>query len=125
MFKQNLTKQVNFNSLIIWLIAAFVTVITLGLLVIPFDVLEQMPDLSLLRRLGIPYSPTYGLTRAIWCVIHGKLALAIRYNRFVYLFLAVLTVQYLDLVRQCYRYHMPFRPNGNEKFGDRIPQNDS
>jgi hypothetical protein len=124
-FRLNLIKEVNFNSIVIWLVAVFLPAITLGLLVISFDALEQIPDLSLSRRLGIPYSPTYGLTRAIWCVLHGKLALAIRYNRFVYLFLPVLTMQYLGLVHQCYRYHMPFRLNGNEKFGDRIPQNDS
>ncbi|MGQ9872977.1 DUF2752 domain-containing protein [Leptodesmis sp.] len=97
----------------------------LGLLAIPFEALEQIPDLSLIRRLGIPYSPTYGLTRAIWCVLHGKLALAVKYNRLVYLFLPMLTVQYLGLVRQCYRYHMPFRLNVNEKFSDRVTQYDS
>ncbi|UBF30249.1 DUF2752 domain-containing protein (plasmid) [Kovacikia minuta CCNUW1] len=125
MFKQNLIKQVNFNSIMIWLIAAFLTTTALVLLVTPFELLEQIPDLSLSRRLGIPYAPTYGLTRAIWCVFHGKLALAVKYNRLVYLFLPMLTIQYLGLVRQCYRYHMPPKLAVNKNFGDRAAQHNS
>ncbi|MGI0489746.1 DUF2752 domain-containing protein [Pantanalinema rosaneae CENA516] len=87
--------------------------------------LEQIPDLSLSRRLGIPYSPTYGLTRAIWCVFHGKLALAVKYNRLVYLFLPMLAIQYLGLVHQCYCYHMPSKIEVNRNFGDRAAQHDS
>ena len=102
---QNLIKQVNLNSIMIHLIAVLLTVCILVLLVIPFESLEQMPDLSLIRRLGVPYSPTYGLTRAIWCVLHGKLFLAIQYNRLVYLIIPVLSVQYLRLLRQCFRFY--------------------
>ena len=108
----------------IWLIAAFLTAIALVLLVIPFELLEQIPDLSLSRRLGIPYAPTYGLTRAIWCVFHGKLALAVKYNRLVYLFLPMLTIQYLGVVHQCYRYHIPSKLEVN-KNGDRAAQHNS
>lgn len=90
--------------MIIFLIVAFLTAAILGLSIVPFEVLEKIPDLSLTRRLGVPYSPTYGLVRAIWCVLHGKLSLAVKYNRFIYLFFPVLTIQYWSLIRQCFRY---------------------
>jgi Protein of unknown function (DUF2752) len=100
-FRQNLIKRINLNTLVIYIITILLTAATLGLLIIPFEILMKFPDLSLMRRLGIPYSPTYGLVKALWCIFHGKLFLAVTYNRLVYLFFVVLMIQYLSLIRQC------------------------
>ncbi|MFM7546705.1 MAG: DUF2752 domain-containing protein [Synechococcales cyanobacterium] len=53
--------------------------------------------------MGIPYSPTYGLVRAIWCLLHGNLDLAARYNRFIFFFFPTLLYQYICLIQQCFR----------------------
>jgi hypothetical protein len=58
-------------------------------------------------------------------MFHGKLTLAVKYNRLIYLFLPMLTIQYLGLVHQCYRYHMPFKLEVNKNFGDRAAQHSS
>jgi Protein of unknown function (DUF2752) len=102
-----MSKQVNLNAVVIYAITSFITIALLGLCIIPsLEALVKIPDLSLSRRIGVPYSPTYGLTRAIWCVLHGKLNLAVKYNRFIFLFFPILAYQYLLLSQQCFRYSL-------------------
>ncbi len=102
-----MSKQVNLNAVVIYAITSFITIALLGLCIVPsLEVLVKIPDLSLFRRIGIPYSPTYGLTRAIWCLLHGELNLAVKYNRFIFFFFPILAYQYSLLIHQCFRYRL-------------------
>jgi Protein of unknown function (DUF2752) len=102
-YRQNLDKQVNLNAVIIYAVTGLATTAVLGVFIIPLDVLVKIPDLSLSRRIGIPYSPMYGLVRAIWCLLHGNLDLAVRYNKLIFFFFPTLIYQYMCLIQQCFR----------------------
>lgn len=101
MLEPNLNKNINLNAVILYTVTIFITAATLVLCIISLDRLESFPDLSISRRMGIPYSPTYGLTRAIWCLLHGNISLAVRYNRLIFFFFPVLAYNYVFLIRQC------------------------
>lgn len=102
MYKQNLNEQINLNAVVIYIITALIATVIITLCNISLEVLENIPDLSLTRRMGILYSPTHGLTRAIWCLLHGDLNLAVKYNRFVFLLVPLLIYQYGRLIHQCF-----------------------
>ena len=89
--------------MVLYAVSIFITAAILVLCIISLDSLESLPDLSISRRIGIPYSPTYGLTRAIWCLLHGNLSLAVRYNRLIFFFFPVLVYNYIVLIQQCTR----------------------
>ncbi|MCX6804708.1 MAG: DUF2752 domain-containing protein [Patescibacteria group bacterium] len=62
---------------------------TICLYSISYSSLLQTPTLSLFSRLNIP-SPSIGLTRAYWLLIHGDLNGAWQMNKLVYLVALVL-----------------------------------
>lgn len=64
---------------------------TLGLYVISYSALLKLPTLSVFSRLQIP-SPSIGLTRAYWYLIHGQFANAWRMNKLIYIVAVVLVV---------------------------------
>jgi hypothetical protein len=105
-YKRNFSRQVNLNAVVIYAFTGCITIAILGLFIIPLEELLKIPNLSLSRRIGIPYLPTYGLVRAIWCLLHGELNLAVRYNRFIFFFFPVLAYQYALLIQQCFRYRI-------------------
>ena len=65
--------------------------VTLTVALIDYNSLLKIPTLSVYSRLGIP-SPSIGLTRAYWYLLHGKWLDAYNMNRLVYLVAAVLIV---------------------------------
>lgn len=63
----------------------FFGLITLSVFFVPFDWLAQ---LSVWQALGVP-SPSIGLTRAYWLLIHGDPVAAWERNKLIFLVLAV------------------------------------
>jgi predicted PurR-regulated permease PerM len=65
----------------------FFAAATLVIFVVPYEFLDRA-KLSLYERMHIP-SPSIGLTRAYWRVIHGDFRGAWERNKLIYLVLAV------------------------------------
>jgi hypothetical protein len=73
--------------------------ITLALYLIDYRQLLKLPTISLYSLAKIP-SPSIGLTRAYWYLIHGKFTDAYRMNRLIYIVAAVVIIlAAIDLYR--------------------------
>lgn len=75
------------------------------LLTVPFSVLTSGPSLSLYQHLGIP-SPSVGLTRASWLLLHGEFRAAAGMNPLVYPVIAItigIVAKDIAVVLQNYR----------------------
>lgn len=57
--------------------------VTVFIFMISFEGLQDLPDISLYKRLGIP-SPSIGLTRAFWHIMHGDFVSAYAQNWLIY-----------------------------------------
>lgn len=63
----------------------FFVAVTIGVFLVPFRWLE---NLSLWKRLDIP-SPSIGLTRAYWRLLHGDVAGAWQQNKLIFVVIAI------------------------------------
>lgn len=77
--------------------------ITLFLVVIPYHTLLSIPTVSVFARVGI-HSPSIGLTRAYWYVLHGQFQNAWQMNKLIFLVvpivLALVVRDLLMLIRK-------------------------
>ena len=53
------------------------------LLLIDYQSLMESPQLSVSRKMGVPWMPSYGLKTASWYVLHGDIRQAIQVNPFI------------------------------------------
>ena len=63
----------------------FFAIVTVGIYMAPFDVLSR---LSLWQYLHIP-SPSIGLTRSYWLILHGQYIQAWHFNPLIYAVLLI------------------------------------
>lgn len=86
---------------------AVIACLTLAIYVVPYQTLEHA-RLSLYERAGIP-SPSIGLTRAYWKLIHGDPIGAWERNKLIYLVMLVLCVMFI------HDWFMPFLKKRSEE----------
>lgn len=86
-FKTHLLNTIGLQTPIARL--AVIAIGTLGLYIISYSTLLGLPTISVYSRLQIP-SPSIGLTRAYWYLIHGQFANAWRMNKLIYIVALVL-----------------------------------
>ncbi|MBN2380436.1 DUF2752 domain-containing protein [candidate division WOR-3 bacterium] len=78
--------------------------ITLGLIaapLLPRDLPSKTPSLCVFCALGFKKCPGCGITRAIWSLLHGDAAQAVRFNWKVLIVAPILCWLYIDLARKC------------------------
>lgn len=72
--------------------------VTFFIFMLSFEGLQALPDISLYKRFGIP-SPSIGLTRAFWHILHGDFISAYTQNRLIYPVLLVIAGIILNDIR--------------------------
>lgn len=76
-------------------------IVSLAVFFVPFHWLE---NLSIWKALDIP-SPSIGLTRSYWLILHGDLVAAWNFNKLIYLILAIGVPLLLFDMRKLYQQH--------------------
>lgn len=92
-------------------IAAILSVTTF-LYLIHYQSLLSIPTVSVYSRLNIP-SPSIGLTRAYWYLIHGEFQSAWNMNKLIYFVAVVLaTIVVVDVIRLIRNRRTSYIPAG-------------
>jgi len=66
-------------------------------IILPSDFLDYIPSFCIWKRLGLPFCPGCGISRALWHMIHGEIKTAFNFNWRVVIVAPMLAGFYLKL----------------------------